>query len=93
MERRVLFCYHESRKVAALPSHSSTSDLLCMKELAKSMFGGLQSEDDTNILIQAFYCAFEEWVDVDHSFVVEGGQKFKVVVNSVTEEEKVIVYI
>lgn len=90
MERRVLFSYRESRNVAALPPHSS-SDLLSMKELAKGLFGGLECEDGSNILIQAFDSAFEEWVDVDHSFVAEDKQKFKVVVNSITEEEKVSV--
>ena len=91
MERRVLFSYHESRKVAALPPHSP-SDLLLIKELAKSLFRDLESVGDDNILIQAFDSAFEEWVDVDHSFVAEDKQKLKVVANSVAEEEKVSVW-
>ena len=77
-----MFSYHhKSRNVAALPPHSP-SDLLSMKELAKS-------EDDDNILIQAFDSTSEECVCVDHPFVAEEKQKLKMVVNSVTEEEKV----
>ena len=88
MERRVLLSLRESRKVAALPPPSSgTSDLVSMKDLAKKLFSGLQSDDD--IIVQNFDSVFEEWIDIDHSFVAEDKQKFKIVVNSVTEAEKV----
>lgn len=88
MERRVLFSLRESRKVAALPPPSSgTSDLVFMKELAKRLFSGLQSNDD--FIIQNFEAIFKEWVDVDHSFVAEDKQKFRIVDISVKEAEKV----
>ena len=92
MERRVLFSYNESKKVAALPPHSP-SDFLSLKEHAKRLFHALESEDDNNILIQAFDSAFEEWVDVDQAFIAEDKQKLKVVVNTIAEKEKVNVWL
>lgn len=54
MERRVLLSFQESKKVTALPSTSDTPDLLCIKDLAKSLFGGLENTHEEDILIQNF---------------------------------------
>ena len=84
MERKVLFLYGEEKQVAALPSldTASCTDLSAMKSLVKTMFDALAHEDLTNVVLQVFDKDFEEWLDVNDSFVVEHKQKLKVVVRS-----------
>ena len=75
--------------MATLPPTSSVSDLITIKEQAKSNFEALADEEPEDILIQVFDKEFEEWIDIDCSFVVEARQKFNIVVNSVQKPAKV----
>lgn len=64
------------------PVQESTPDLPAIKALAKTLFDALAEEEFANIAIQSFDEDFDEWIDLNDSFVAQHKQKLKVVLSS-----------
>ena len=78
----MLLSFSGEKRVAVLP-HEPTGDLTDIVQQAKTLFVDLAGKDTGDICVRSFDEDFEEWVDLDPSFVAKSKEKVQVALRQI----------